>query len=60
MGGVGGDPSNGGMILKWGFDTPLRIMRIYITTYNSCFRCCIEVSVRVSNKARKRLPQENE
>ena len=25
----GGDPSNEGMILKWGFDTPLRTMLHY-------------------------------
>ena len=24
-----GDPSNGRMILKWGFDTPLRIMKLF-------------------------------
>ena len=24
----GGDPCNGGMILKWGFDTPLRTMQL--------------------------------
>ena len=56
----GGDPINGGMILKWEFDTSLRTMRIYNTICNSSFRCCIEVSVRVSNEARNRLPQENE